>query len=244
MAEKFFVECHCKTKIQVELYEAGSQKTCPTCKSIVAIPNTNVLKEMTGDKYPLLRPIEKILRTLSEHEDPFSGQCHGCQAVKASYQIPITLNSLVERRVDDDSPIRLTMLGEIKLVAGKTEEIWQTTTFPLLLCEQCHEEFKSPKRRAKVFKIGKTLALVLLLVLFLYFAYFNMEVVAALSGLFWVVGLAAWIAGLRDTQKVDSYALKWIDKIRWATEAISAEEEYTLTVGQTQSFNAAVSEAS
>jgi len=236
MAETYFVECDCATRIHVELFDAGTNTVCPSCNSAVTVPNSTKLKELSGDKYPLLRPIGKIQRTLQHAEPPFDGLCHVCSNSDAHYQVPITFNVMVERHVADGGGIRPTITGGVKLVAAASEERWQATTFPLLLCTQCHALFQSSHSSAKVKKTATTLCLVVLLGAFLYFAYYNVEIVAALSGLIWLIGAIAWASRFRQNKKVDPFVVQWLSRIRWVPEAIAAEEEYKLSVGISQPF--------
>lgn len=235
MPEQYFVECSCRRQIRVELFQAGTVQTCPSCKAVVDIPNTTRLKEMSGDPYPTLRLIEKIQRTAERGEPPFDGVCHACSRVDATYAVPITLEAMKERHVADDGGIRPTLTGGIRLVAGASEELWESTTFPLLLCEQCHAQYQATQSAARRMNVARLIGLVVLLLAFLYFAWNNAEAVAALAGLIWLVGAVAWVLRLRDNKKVDPFILKWLSNIRWVPEAIAAEEEFHLKIGPVRS---------
>ena len=181
MAETYFVDCDCGSKVRVELFDAGTQKLCPNCKSTIKIPSSNKLKELSGDKYPLLSPIEKLRVTAESGEPPFDGQCHGCSATRAAWSTLCVLQVMVERHVTDEGGIRPSVTGGIKLVASASEETWQRIEFPLLLCEQCQTQFEADRRLAKILGAVKFFALLGLLVTFLYFAYNNSEMIAAFS---------------------------------------------------------------
>jgi hypothetical protein len=232
MSEQYFIDCTCGKQLRVELFEAGTQKTCPACGTSVPVPSITKLKELSGDKYPLLGPIDKIRRTLSNDEPPFDGPCHVCGAARADYDVPIHFNVLVERHVEEGGGIRPTIDGGLKLVAGASEETWETTTFPLMLCAQCHARFESEYFRARIRSLIKTFGLVALLGAFLYFAYYNAELIAALVGILSLIGAIAWAAQFRQSKKAPPFIANWLRHIRWATDAIAAEDEYKLTIGQ------------
>lgn len=236
MAEKYFVECDCGKRIRVELFNAGTTKVCPSCNSEVSVPDSITLKELSGDKYPFLRPIEKIQQALRNAEPPFDGLCHVCSDVDADHQVPITFNVMVERHVEDDGGIRPTITGKVELYAAASEELRQSTTFPLLLCTQCHAQFQSASSRAKVKNIVNALSLAALFGAFLYFAYHHAEVVATLAGIISLIGAIAWAAKFRQTKKLDPFVLSWLSNIRWVPEAIEAEDEYTLSIGESRPF--------
>lgn len=236
MPETYFVECDCGKAIRVELFEAGAEKACPTCNATVAVPASSRLKELSGDRYPMLRPLEKIERTAQLHEPPFDGHCHHCGGTDAAHQIPVTFNILVERYVSDDGGVRPTMTGGVKLVVGEAEEVRQTLTFPLLLCEQCHVQFQSSRSTARLKNGVKLLAVLGLLAAFLYFAWHNAEVIAAVSGLSFLVLVIALAARYRDSRKIDPFVQRWIGDIRWVPEAIESEDEFSVEIGRAQAY--------
>ena len=142
-----------------------------------------------------------------------------------------------ERHVSDDGGIRPSLTGNVSLVVGKSEEQWQATSFPLLLCDQCLASFQSDQARNKNMRRLKSLALFGLLVAFLYFAYHHAEVVAALAGLAWLIGIIVFAASYRDNKQLDPNTLKWVSKIRWVPEALEAEDEYVLVTGKPHPVN-------
>lgn len=231
MAEKYFVECDCGKRVRVALHEAGTDKACHACHRSVRVPDTITLQQSSGDKYPLLRPIEKIRRTLELGEPPFDGLCHHCEEADAAFQIPIVLDVMVERHVDHDGRIRPTLSGKIKLQAAASEEFREETTFPLLLCAECHTKFKSDKSAASNKNARNLLLVIGLFIAFLIFAFFNAELVAALAGLLSLIGAIAWASQFRDTKKMDPFILSWLNDIRWVPETLALEDEYSLVVG-------------
>ena len=236
MTENYFVECGCGIKLRVELFEAGTTKLCPSCKSEVRVPSSTKLKELSGDKYPLLRPIEKIQQALSNREPPFDGQCHGCDEDQATYQVPVTLSVMVERSVNDEGGLRPTVTGNILLYTGAAEELWQSTTLPLLLCPRCHLRFQAANFRAKIYRLLKTFSLLVLGSAFLCFAYFYTELIAALAGVISLIGAIAWMIQFRHTKKLDPFVNEWLCQIRWVPEALAAEDEFQLSVGESSLF--------
>jgi hypothetical protein len=208
---------------------------CGNCKAAVSVPDTVTLKQQTGDKYPYLSPLQKILKTLELEEAPFDGTCHGCGETRAEFQVPIAFEILVERVLDHDGAIRPS-LGGITLVASGGEETWQTVTFPLLLCSQCRDRFDASRRRART---RKALLLTLYAGIaagFIWFTYQYTEIVAALAGLLWLIAGIAWILRLRRTSTPDRWLTPWLEGIRWVPEAIAAEDEYRLVIGRPEAY--------
>lgn len=232
---QYFAPCACGEQVRVELYEAGTTRPCPACRAIVEIPNSITLRELAGDPYPTLRPIEKLKQALHEGADPFTGRCHGCGDHTAEFQYPILIQALTERvSADEDQGLKLGLTG-LSLSAGPTQEQWHTFAFPLLLCPTCRDEFQSQSNRRKIQKRASTIGLLVLLIGFLYLGYSNPEAIAALSGLFVLIGAIAWALQFRYTANVDRFLLDWIRKIRWMDEAIDAEFEYTIVCGTERS---------
>ena len=132
--------------------------------------------------------------------------------------------------------IRPTLTG-IRLDAGIAEEQWQVTKFPLLFCDPCHRRFERARRRAHRGKLFKSVFLFALLGAFLALVFFDMAIVAALSGVISLIGACAWFARLHDTKQGDRFVMPWLQNIRWAPEAIAAEEEYTLSAGPALPYN-------
>lgn len=229
------VECQCGHSIPVELWQAGTAVRCGRCNAEAAVPNTITLKEQSGDKYPFLNPLQKIVQTLANEEAPFDGACHGCSDKIATIQVPVTFKVLQERSLDHDGQIR-PMLGGVSLAAAGGEETWQTVTFPLLLCNLCRDRFAAEQRSARIRQvIGQVVALALG-VGCLWFAYHNAEVVAAAAGVISLIGGIAWMVMHRLTQTVAPYLEHWLQNIRWIPDAIAGEEEFEITAGQPQAY--------
>ena len=237
MPEKYFVECDCGKRVRVELHQAGTEKACHSCHRTMRVPDTITLQESSGDKYPLLRPLEKIKRTLGLGETPFDGLCHHCEESDATFQIPMILNVVVERYMENDGGIRPSIHGGIKLVVAEAEEYSEETAFPLLLCAKCHAEFVDAREAANRKRMQGLVVLLGLLVAFLIFAYFKAEVVALLSGILWLIGVIAWASRFRDTKKIDPFIKTWLNDIRWVPEALALEDDYTLLIGDSETIN-------
>ena len=229
MAERYFGTCECGQRVRVELFDAGTRKVCPSCRASVPVPNSAKLLESSGDPYPFLRPIEKVCRTLENGAPPFDGVCHSCSECRADWSVPITFDALVERHMADDGGIRPTLTGGIRLVAGAADEHWQRTTFPLLLCSRCYEDYRRSRLWAEAKNAARLTGLAALLGVFLYFAVYNMELVAALAGVFWLIGAFAWATRFRRNKKIPAYLKPWLDGIRWVPDAIAAEDEFRLS---------------
>jgi hypothetical protein len=231
MDSQYFTECQQGHRVPVELFQAGITVICPVCKSETSVPNTLTLKKNSGDKYPLLVPIDKIRRQIEAKEPPFDGICVACDAAAAEVAVPIIYRSLIERVLDNDGGIRLGLTG-IQFTASGGVESWDIAEIPLLLCDPCFRSFEIEHRFQKQKRRALSISLMLLLIGFLALCYFQMELVAALSGLLWIVGLFAWIAGLQGKKRVDPCLEITLKKIRWLKDAVAQSTELELSVGQ------------
>jgi hypothetical protein len=231
MPDTYIVECECHNKMRVELFQAGTSQPCPSCGATVKIPSSHRLKECSGDKFPFLAAIEKIRVAVESQSAPFDGVCHGCGHVSAAYSTPLNLRILVEREMDHDGKIRPTITGGIKLVAAASRESWQTTTFPLLLCQKCQVDFTSDRFKARIQRYLKVTFSLGLLGAFLYVVYYHAELIAALSGILSIIGAIAWAAGFSHAKEVEPFINSWLRNIRWVPDAISDEDEYQLSIG-------------
>ena len=109
-AARYQVDCDCGKTIPVELYQAGASVDCPNCRESVSVPDSITLKQSAGDKYAVLSPLQKIIRTSESSEPPFDGACHGCTAPTVEFEVPIKLQVLIER--DDSDVLRAKAVVE------------------------------------------------------------------------------------------------------------------------------------
>ncbi|QDV19162.1 hypothetical protein Pan153_38250 [Gimesia panareensis] len=233
MAEKYYIECDCGKRARVELYEAGMDKRCQACQQMVRVPDTITLQQSSGDNYPLLRPLEKILTTLREGEPPFDGLCHHCECRDADILIPVKLRILIERYMKNDGGIRPTITGGVKLVASAAEEYWKEVWFPLLLCSECQKEYIEDREQRRRKRRWELLGLFGLLGAFLVLAYFFTAIVALCSLFFWLLLAFCWASQFRNRIKLQAWQLPWLEEIRWVSEALAMEDEYNLETGKT-----------
>lgn len=232
MAEKYYIECDCGKRARVELHEAGMDKRCQACQQIVHVPDTITLQQSSGDNYPLLRPLEKILATLREGEPPFDGLCHHCECRDADTLIPVKLRILIERDMKSNGGFRPTIHGGVELVAAAADEYWKEVRFPLLLCSECRREYFADRDRSLEKRFWEIVGLIALFIAFLIFAFFFAAIVAMFSFFFWLMGAIAWAARFRDRKKMQSWQLPWLEEIRWVSEALAMEDEYHLETGK------------
>ena len=136
------LKCTCGTAIPVELWDAGSDKRCPICNTLIPVPSLDELKRLSGDLHPELNDWEKLLHAVEHREAPFHGICHECGVANATMEVPVEISVMEERHVDDDSPVSITPFGVKLQVAGSTES-WKSAAFPLLFCDQCYDRFAS-----------------------------------------------------------------------------------------------------
>jgi hypothetical protein len=231
MAEKYHIECDCGKRARVELYEAGTDKRCEACQRTVRVPDTITLQQSSGDNYPLLRPLEKILVTLNAGEPPFDGLCHHCETREAGFVIPARLRILVERQMKNDGGFRPTINGSVKLVASAAKEHWKEVWFPLFLCDDCEREYFADQNRARRKRRWEIVGLISLFIAFMVFAFFFTAIIALLYFFFWLMGAIAWAAQFRDRKKIQAWQLAWLEEIRWVPEALAMEDEYHLETG-------------
>lgn len=235
----YYVECECGQHLSVELFQAGTERTCRGCSSTVRVPSSSVLKVQSGDRYPHLSPLDKVLATSAALEPPFHGICHGCAEEAAEFRVPITLEILVERAEVGESGIRLGLDG-VKFLVADTEEQRRMAQFPLLLCKSCRTAFEREQTKAGAFAIARNMSMFAVLPGFLYFAYHNVEAVAAIGGVLSVLGvfgIAVVALRLRDTKQKPHRMMRWLRGIRWVPEAIAAESEYKLTTGNIAAYD-------
>lgn len=230
----YHVECGCGQQIPVELYQAGTKVECPGCRQPVAIPSSTKLKTASGDKHPLLSPLEKVAIAASAKEFPFQGACHKCQANEAAFATPIEFKAMIERVILKEGGIRPISLSVFVLTTGESEEQWVTVRFPLLLCGKCQSEFALDHKRSGRKGLFKNVIMFGLLALFLYLVYLRPEAVVAIAGLLSLVGMVAWVANLRGTKKGETFLSRWLGGIRWVPEMIQSEQEYSLTAGHSE----------
>jgi hypothetical protein len=231
----YHVACTCGENVQVQLFQAGTTASCPSCKNAVSIPGLTKLKELSGDLYPHLAPIDKVLTLFENHQPPFDGICQRCRQRDAAYGIPVEFKVTVERHIEDDGGIRASPLG-LKITLGASETHFQIAKFPLLLCKPCSDTFRSARSMSAVSGVLGTILLTGIIL-----------VVATLIGL--VLGTvlsartsitisAAFVLVVVSRTMHSQFARQgnrtlkeWLHGIPWISDALAAEEEYSLSSG-------------
>ena len=227
------VECDCGQRLSVELHEAGTRKNCPGCRGTVIVPDTVKLKQAAGDPYPLLSARQKIRWTLEAGEPPFDGRCHnGCQR-PATRETQCRLEILEQRIVDDDqNGVFPTITGGLSFRAAATEEQWNTLFVPLWLCESCQQQFRRDRKRARWLGFCKQSGLLGIFGAFVAWVMVDPQQVAAMAGLFSVIGGVAWIARFQLTTQECPTTGTYLRRIRWMSELLDGEDEYRLTAAK------------
>ena len=226
---QYFVECGCSRKVPVQLFQAGTNISCPGCRKTLAVPGTSRLQQQAGDNYPLLSPIDKIYRTLENREAPFDGICHACGAHPAEIAIQLQLKHLQERDLDNDGGVTVTPLGIRLVVAGGVEH-WRILKFPLLLCQHCHKEYEHSRKRFLYWKVAEWGCWVVILLGIIYLFYEFPEFFAAMAGLLAITAFLARNFASRRQIHAPAFLLNFAKRIRWVPEILNGEEEYSLTV--------------
>jgi hypothetical protein len=226
------------------LFDAGIDKTCPACQTTVRVPNTVVLKQSSGDKYPYLRPIDKLRQALAAGEPPFAGDCHVCVREVAIHQIPVHFDALVERVVSDDEGVQLSALHGIKLVVGESQCHWETMDFPFLLCAKCENDFRASQSQVRSRKAMKWISGIGILVAVIYLGFHNFEIAAAFLAValasLWILYPVLFVMAARQQPTVDANLMRWLGKIRWFPEAAKATPEFKVSMGEPMSFDRTV----
>lgn len=228
--DEYQVQCECGRQISVALYEAGTRRICPGCDGTVIVPDTVKLKQAAGDPYPLLSPRQKIRWTLDAKQPPFDGPCHSCRQRPADFETPCQLEILEQRIGDDDqNGVFPAISGGLTLKAGAAEEQWTLMTVPLWLCQPCQQKFRRDRKRARWFSFWQHVGLLAIFGAFVAWIVADARQVAALAGLFGVIGAIAWAARLRLTRQECPTTGRYLRRIRWMSEFLDSEDEYRLT---------------
>lgn len=231
MPEEYFVECVCGERVAAKLFEAGTTKACQKCLSNVRIPSSLKLQESAGERFPFLSPIQQLRQAVDLQSAPFDGSCQSCSNKNASVCVPVVLSIMDERHVSSDDVIRPTVLGGAKFVVPAAVEHWARLRFPLNLCDRCHSQFHRERLRFKYLKHAMRCSMGVLTVATVYFAWNSREDLAWASGMLWLVGTLVWAFRSTNTKKIDSFALKWLMRIRWVSEIVSGEDEFRVWIG-------------
>jgi hypothetical protein len=240
---KYSVACECHRQIPVELFQAGTSVECSECHRKVVVPTITALKEQSGDKYPWLSTWQKIAETRANREPPFDGVCQKCRERTAELQVPIKFDAMQER-----SDAGQSSYGQVTI--QHFEERWIKTTFPMLMCAQCDEQF-STMRRASAWKkfLGAFLLILLLggiavwvlmgLNIFMESSVSDSTVRSApmlirlLAGA--TITLVIIVRKYRKKSRVvrgDRYAIEWLAGIPLVQDLIAGEDECRISVGK------------
>jgi hypothetical protein len=137
------IECHCGVPIDVEEFEAGSSKNCPTCGESNRIPSLAKLRMLDGETNPYLDSTSRLIAAIQESRAPFDGNCIKCNQ-RATVEYPVRTRFLKER-VSADSPIHMGVVGVT--FDFSADEQWIKLKIPFRFCQNCGREFR---RRALV----------------------------------------------------------------------------------------------
>lgn len=238
MPQQYFAACpSCGKRYAVRLTDAGTQRSCSACPATFTVPNSLKLKELSGDPYPHLRPIEKIRRALTDSAPPFDGRCHGCASESATNVVPITMSIMEERTIAASGGIWLWLVPWIAIYhilhLPTGFEQWSKTVIPLTLCEQCGARYQRDRNQSRFLSIVKILLLAAAVGGFVWLASRNLEFAAAYAKPIAILAIipALLIARARGTRS-RSFIEPWLRRIDWADDALDAEDEYRLQIGK------------
>lgn len=242
MAPQYFVSCVCGSPMTVELFEAGTSRICQKCNATIAIPSSVKLQQSAGETSLFLSPIQKLRRAVSLREAPFDGPCHCCQKAQASVMVPVILKIMDERHVAHDDIIGAGVAGGLKFVVAPAVEHWANTVIPLMLCDDCHQQFRRAAVQNGVWKNAMRLGMTGLGIAGVYFVWHNNEQLAWTAACAWLTGALIWAFRSTNTKKVDAFVVKWLQRIRWVPDILAAEDEFRIMVGSPTPIVAAPSE--
>ena len=221
----------------VELWKAGSTVSCPRCQETVKVPNSVQLKLQSGDKYPHLSLLQKIKRTAENREDPFQGNCHGCLRNWADFRVPVMIQDLKERAINEPEhsvvPIITPFFIGVHLRKGEiADEMWDTAIVPVLLCVDCHNEYESSilwRGIRKDFMYACILGVLIGLPFSLRSS--RIEPVFTIGG----SCILAAIVYFMLSPRADSHPIVGIiGKIRWMGDCLRTSMEYRLGIGKSE----------
>jgi hypothetical protein len=216
------VECNCGASVSVELWDAGTDKSCPKCGQAVRVPSLDALKRLSGDKHPFLSSWQKLARASELREEPFDGRCHGCKGTDADVEVPIELSVLSVRHVDDAPPVLITPVSVQLNVPGGTEE-WSSVVFPLQLCHDCHGRFVRSFRWRTLLQWS----LITILSITALAAFW----VALPCGIFGLAAVFAVAIALGRRWKGDLRFTPWLSRIPVVQDVLAHEDEYRISRG-------------
>lgn len=237
MPEQYFAACpSCEARLLVQLTDAGTQRSCGECKTTFTVPNSLKLKELSGDPYPSLRPIDKVRKSLVDKAPPFDGLCHGCSQKTAEFVVPVTFSIMEERTMSGDGGVWVTPWFVAAHSPGGIEH-WSGAMLPLFLCESCLRRFQRERNWSRLRSVAKILLAGCGIGVFVWLASKNLELVAAYAKpvAFFAMIIAVLSMRIRGRRR-RVFVEGWLRRIQWVGEAIDAEDEYHLHVGKSQSL--------
>lgn len=228
MIEMYDIHCPCGKAISVGIYQCGTDLPCPRCRQKVHVPDSLTLKALNGDPYPAYRALEKIQFALRDGITPFDGRCVFCNAT-GTQEIPIAYSELVERFIDDDGGFRIGLTG-IRAVIGKAESVFQTTEFPLILCDQCVEAFERD-RPSEFRDWSKWIAFTAIVMAVFQFAFqmWILSLICSICVFLYFMGFRS--TGVGKSKTIPGWLEKWTQKIRWFPQAVEEAMEFNLSIG-------------
>lgn len=153
--------------------------------------------------------------------------------------MPIHFDVVVERHIQDESPVQLRGV-DLAIVVPAAEELHETTEFPLLLCHRCLEEFRSEMNGESTTRWITRICLVIIGVSAAIFCARRVPGLVDLLGrAFWLIWIAGALIVIRMTQRrktINNVLGTWVKKIRWVPEALAVEDEFKLTAGKAQPY--------
>ena len=223
------VPCDCGNALKVELFQAGTELVCPTCRRMVTIPSSLTLQSMANERHPHMSAVDKLRTALNERETPFDGTCQRCRERPAEISRAITWDFLTERIIAGDQGLQPSLRG-VNLVVAEAEEHWESIRFPLLHCQRCDDEFRQEWSRSWWTQLGINVLLAIFagpLVLMSVLLFVAMPFVSAVAIILVVIMYAKFLG----RKKVSTYIQKVLTELPVVSTAIQQEDEYRIAVG-------------
>lgn len=195
------------------------EKSCPVCNASVNVPSMDDLKRLGGDRHPEFDDWQKLAYAAEHAEEPFHGVCHGCGYSDVKVIVPIELAALVERHLDNDSPLDITPLCIGTKLSGGTET-WKTIVFPLMFCDSCYSSFRWSFWKGTALHAG----LIAVISIFAFFA-FSIALPLGRLGIVFVIFL---LIRLKRHWKKDYRYAAWFSKMPIVQNVLAKESEHRL----------------
>lgn len=214
--------CQCGAAVPVEIWQAGTVRSCPQCGAGIDVPDSMTLKRLQGDEHPFWSDRQRLEHAVETGEEPFHGECHVCGVEQAQMEVPIEVSLMMQRDIEDERPPVVVTPLFVHFSVARSTEYWETIRFPLLLCHGCYSSFIRSMRWPNV-----TRALLFGLAGGLLLAAMNfVSELAVLWVFLFVLLLVYFVICVRRPQSRE--LLPWVTSIPFVENILVQEEEFVI----------------